>query len=156
MALTVFHFDHVYLEYEGERPTAVPEVTDEGEEMFVAQQNDVICVDADTAHRLLEKDGWRASNVVQLMIDKLARGASAMGANVEEALGVAQSALGDFAEEVNRGRLSRRRLRAATDRMGREMARASGMLGRANAEVETAVEEINNWHPPLGGRRAAT
>ncbi len=156
MALTVFHFDHVYLEYEGERPTAVPEVTDEGEEMFVAKPNDVICVDAETAHLLLKKDGWRASNVVQLMIDKLGRAASAMGKNVEEALGVAESALEVFAADVTRGRLNRRRLRAATDRMVREMARSSGMLSRANAEVETAVEEINNWHPPLGDRRTAT
>lgn len=150
MALTVHHFDSVYLEYAGERPAAVTELTEKGEEIFVAKPGDVICVDPDTAHRLLEKGDWLPSNVIQMMIDKLAAAAESMSAQVNEALSVAQTALQNFTIEVRSGRLTRRRMQAASDRMALEMSRASTMLGSANAEMERTVEEINQWNPEKG------
>lgn len=152
MALHVHHFDSVYLEYTGERPAAVLELTEEGDEVFVAQPQDVICVNAETAHRLLEKGNWIPSNVIQIMIGKLAAASEAMAANVNEALGVAQTALANFTLEIRGGRLTRRRMQNASDRMVLEMSRASTMLGSANAEMERTVEEINAWSPGTGGK----
>ena len=150
MALHVHHFDCVYLEYTGERPTAVLDLAEEGDEVFVAQPQDVICVNAETAHQLMEKGDWIPSNVIQIMIDKLAAAANAMSSNVNEALGVAQTALTNFTIEVRGGRLTRRRLQNASDRMALEMSRASSMLGSANDEMERTVEEINQWNPGTG------
>lgn len=147
MALTVQHFDSVYLEYTGERPAAITELTEEGDEIFVAKPGDVICVNADTAHRLLEKGDWLPSNVIQMMIDKLAAAAESMSAQVNEALSVAQTALQTFTIEVRSGRLTRRRMQTASDRMALEMSRASTMLGSANDEMERTVDEINQWSP---------